>query len=241
MKWKLIVLRGTFSKRSSIISGRKPFAQDPELFNYDYDSEAEWEAEEEDGEDIENSIGSDDEAGEGDDLQYDEFFLKDNDFGSDADSDGEDMAATLIRSHRMSGYTVEVIGLQFLPEIMTKPFEPFGNIDRDESTLRSYVAVTMSPKTSFPSLGQIVMTSEVLTEQPIDAILGTENAATTILTNNEVPKDSSTTCEALLSNVAKPSKHTKKEFMWSDDLVRCRHVLLRWCQTINESYRSCLI
>jgi len=34
---------GTVSRRSAIITGRRPLARDTELLNYDYDSEAEWE------------------------------------------------------------------------------------------------------------------------------------------------------------------------------------------------------
>jgi hypothetical protein len=34
---------GTYSKRSRVLNGRRPFQMDHELFNYDYDSEAEWE------------------------------------------------------------------------------------------------------------------------------------------------------------------------------------------------------
>lgn len=37
---------GTFSRKSSLISGRRPFAKDSELLDYDYDSEAEWDEEE---------------------------------------------------------------------------------------------------------------------------------------------------------------------------------------------------
>ena len=44
--------RGTWSKKSVRVAGRRPFAKDAEILNYDYDSEAEWE-EEEPGEDIE--------------------------------------------------------------------------------------------------------------------------------------------------------------------------------------------
>lgn len=85
----LYVFRGTFSRRSKILTGRSPFTKDDELFNYENDSEAEWE-EEEEGEDIEMSDGSDsdcdDDAQAGElGLVYDDFFRKDNDFGSDAD------------------------------------------------------------------------------------------------------------------------------------------------------------
>jgi hypothetical protein len=33
---------GTFSKKSSFVSARRPFAKDTELVNYEYDSEEDW-------------------------------------------------------------------------------------------------------------------------------------------------------------------------------------------------------
>lgn len=87
---------GTWSKKSRLITGRRPFAQDEEMLRYDYDSEEEWE-EEGEGEDIAMSDGSrdeeDDEEG-GNELEYDDFFRHDNDFGSDIDSDDEGMVCT---------------------------------------------------------------------------------------------------------------------------------------------------
>jgi hypothetical protein len=91
----MFICSGTFSKRSKVLNGRNPTAQDHELLNYDYDSEAEWEEEEADGEDIAASDNEDD--GEPDDLEYDEFFVRDNDFGIDYDSDGEELAAVTMR------------------------------------------------------------------------------------------------------------------------------------------------
>lgn len=46
---------GTWSKTSSIISGRNPFGKDPKDLDYEYDSEAEWEeGDDEVGEDVED-------------------------------------------------------------------------------------------------------------------------------------------------------------------------------------------
>jgi hypothetical protein len=50
---------GTCTKRSRIVSGRKPFAKDIEKLDYDVDSEAEWEPEGE-GEDIHSGDEDDD-------------------------------------------------------------------------------------------------------------------------------------------------------------------------------------
>lgn len=98
---------GTRSKSSSIISGRRPFEQDHNAVNYDYDSEDDYD-EEADGEDIGDSENEEEEGGN--DLEYDEFFRQDNDFGSDADSDGELMAAVAMKSRQGE----EKIGLRFL-------------------------------------------------------------------------------------------------------------------------------
>lgn len=48
---------GTWTKESKAISGRKPLALDETLLSYDYDSEAEWE---EDPEDAENLVSEED-------------------------------------------------------------------------------------------------------------------------------------------------------------------------------------
>jgi hypothetical protein len=85
---------GTFSKHSNVLNGRNPFTTDDKLFDYDFDSEAEWEEGEDEGEDLANSDGEDDD--DENELEYNDFFLHDNDFGSDADSDGEEMAAVTI-------------------------------------------------------------------------------------------------------------------------------------------------
>jgi chromatin assembly factor 1 subunit A len=54
---------GTFTRRTKL-TARNPFKRDPEIFAYDYDSEAEWEFEPEDGENLDDeSVGDDDEMG----------------------------------------------------------------------------------------------------------------------------------------------------------------------------------
>ncbi|CAJ0861349.1 13130_t:CDS:2, partial [Entrophospora sp. SA101] len=45
---------GTWTKTSKKITGRRPFAKDPDYFDYDYDSEAEWELD--DGEELKNFL-----------------------------------------------------------------------------------------------------------------------------------------------------------------------------------------
>jgi chromatin assembly factor 1 subunit A len=81
---------GTWSKKSSIVTGRTPFAKDTKFLNYEYDSEAEWEeGDDEVGEDIENDAGDDDE--EKDDEEVDEeddgWLAADDEFGDDPDEE----------------------------------------------------------------------------------------------------------------------------------------------------------
>lgn len=53
------MLLGTWSKKSKVIGGRRPFAKDAGQLNYEYDSEDEWQEENEEGESI---LGSEDES-----------------------------------------------------------------------------------------------------------------------------------------------------------------------------------
>ena len=43
---------GTWTKHSSVVTGRRPFAKDVDLLDYEYDSEAEWDDDPEDAEDV---------------------------------------------------------------------------------------------------------------------------------------------------------------------------------------------
>jgi flagellar biosynthesis GTPase FlhF len=113
---------GTFSKKSTVVSGRRPFAKDKELFNYDYDSEGEWEEEEVcDGEDLGEDDGDDDEEldeydkANKNEFIYDEFFREDNDFGSDCDSDGEELIGCALPN--FAKIKEEVAGLRFISSL----------------------------------------------------------------------------------------------------------------------------
>ncbi|KAG5438760.1 hypothetical protein PCANB_002480 [Pneumocystis canis] len=82
---------GTFSKSSSILTPRNPFKLDENLFNYYYDSEAEW-IEEEEGEDI-NSMDDNDEEDDTAMLKEDEY---DRDFLDDDDDESNNMKGKVI-------------------------------------------------------------------------------------------------------------------------------------------------
>lgn len=72
---------GTWSKRSSIVTGRRPFAKDSEFLNYDVDSEAEWEQEDEDGEDCDKSEGEEEDVPNDDDT--DSWLAAEDELGID--------------------------------------------------------------------------------------------------------------------------------------------------------------
>jgi chromatin assembly factor 1 subunit A len=65
---------GTWRKRSKNINGRKPFAKDADVFDYDVDSDEEWE-DEPDGESIASSKCDDEDDVLDDDEEDDGFFV----------------------------------------------------------------------------------------------------------------------------------------------------------------------
>lgn len=65
---------GTWSKKSSLISGRRPFGRDSGLLNYEVDSDEEWDEEEVDGESIVSS-GSDNSRNGADEFEMDDFLV----------------------------------------------------------------------------------------------------------------------------------------------------------------------
>lgn len=81
--------RGTWSKRSTLITGRRPLGKDTTYLDYDIDSEEEWEeGDEEEGEDL---VDDDDGADEEEDVQNDEdndgWLADEDDLGIDDDDD----------------------------------------------------------------------------------------------------------------------------------------------------------
>ncbi len=89
--------RGTWTKKSSIVTGKNPFAKDSTIFDYEYDSEIEWEeGDDEMGEDVEDDADNQEEDmdGEGNTKLYDyedgfcvaDDRLLDNEEGADEDT-----------------------------------------------------------------------------------------------------------------------------------------------------------
>ena len=139
---------GTVSKNSNIVTGRRPFSRDNELINYEYDSEGEWEEEEVEGEDIAESDEEEEEGGN--ELEYDDFFRQDNDFGSDVDSDGEELTAAVnIGSKRERE---EVLGIRFIDHLDLELSDTAGLPDPDRHRLSMYMAVVFSSQEGAPPL-----------------------------------------------------------------------------------------
>ena len=145
---------GTVSRNSRVICGRRPLARDTELLNYEYDSEEDWE-EEVEGEDL-NETDEEEEAG-GNELEYDDFFCRDDDYGSDAEEDMDGGAVKM--SHRN---TIEVFGPRFinptaLPPIMVVPRDPREEGDTDTAASVGRSAEKISSFTIFDlSTGELV-------------------------------------------------------------------------------------
>lgn len=96
---------GTWTKRSALNIGRKPFQKDPSL-DYDVDSEAEWEEGDDDpGEDVENDADDEEEKmidEEGDTRVYnyqDGWLAEDDDLGNE-DADEDEATDKLLRESR---------------------------------------------------------------------------------------------------------------------------------------------
>lgn len=78
---------GTWTKTSSTISGRNPYGRDTTLLDYDYDSEAEWDEDPEDAEDIKEDSGDEEMSESDDDL--DGWLAGDDEVEFEAGYEGE--------------------------------------------------------------------------------------------------------------------------------------------------------
>ena len=120
------------------------------------------------GEDIGES--DEEEDGEADELIYDDFFRQDNDFGSDADSDGEQASAAAIQ--RRDG--MEILGPRFLTTHhnyrsqravkLDAEFEAVACSEKEKDVvrLRAYCAVVHAAPALLPFLGGGTCTVRVL-------------------------------------------------------------------------------
>uniref|UniRef100_A0A915ANX1 Chromatin assembly factor 1 subunit A n=1 Tax=Parascaris univalens TaxID=6257 RepID=A0A915ANX1_PARUN len=83
---------GTFRKRSTIVRGRRPFARDTEMLDYEVDSDEEWE-EEPEGEDCDDENNRSDES-EASDEENDGFFVEHGYLSGDEGSGNEEVRET---------------------------------------------------------------------------------------------------------------------------------------------------
>eukprot|EP00429_Kryptoperidinium_foliaceum_P008159 CAMPEP_0176025998 /NCGR_PEP_ID=MMETSP0120_2-20121206/12728_1 /TAXON_ID=160619 /ORGANISM="Kryptoperidinium foliaceum, Strain CCMP 1326" /LENGTH=1018 /DNA_ID=CAMNT_0017359189 /DNA_START=131 /DNA_END=3187 /DNA_ORIENTATION=- len=97
---------GTWSKRSKIVTGKTPFAQDPAFLKYDYDSEASWEeGDDEIGEDLDDDAQNLDEEEEDNVAKYDfeDGFCVADDQYMDTDEGVDEEARALYRKKLQRG------------------------------------------------------------------------------------------------------------------------------------------
>jgi chromatin assembly factor 1 subunit A len=98
---------GTWSKKSSIVTGRNPFGKDTTYLDYEYDSEGEWEEGDDDmGEDIEDDTKNQEEEEEEGDVKvydYDDGFCVADDQYLDTDDDVDEETKVLYKKKLQSG------------------------------------------------------------------------------------------------------------------------------------------
>jgi hypothetical protein len=99
---------GTWSKKSHTVKGRAPFAKDRAVFDYDYDSEVEWEeGDNEVGEDIGNDVDDEEEKEEEDgDGDEDGWLAADDDLDDEPDEETKLLRQRLV--HQEDGTTERV-------------------------------------------------------------------------------------------------------------------------------------
>lgn len=98
---------GTWSKKSTTVTGKTPFAKDALHLDYDYDSEAEWEeGDDEIGEDIENEEkckDEDDDEGDARIYDYDDGFCVADDRYLDSEDDVDEETKALHQKKLQKG------------------------------------------------------------------------------------------------------------------------------------------
>jgi hypothetical protein len=100
--------RGTWMKKSSIVTGKNPFRKDSSIFEYEYDSEAEWEeGDDEMGENVEDDTKNQDEEmdGEGNATKmydFDDGFCVADDRLLDNEEDADDDTRALYKKKMLN-------------------------------------------------------------------------------------------------------------------------------------------
>lgn len=157
------------------MTGRRPFGLDRRALNYDYDSEAEWEEEDPNGEDLAESDGcSEDDTAESDDG----FIRPDDEYDSGIDGDEEEGVRISVRAANMANMR-EILGVRFLgAEMGTSAASAHDSMS---ARLMSYKAVVYSHMTT--PLRLPLLTTDVTGSVPVDgdgaldAIVATASSA----------------------------------------------------------------
>ena len=80
---------GTWTKKSKVITGRRPFGRDEDRFDYDYDSDDDWE-EEEEGESLSDAEDDKDKEEDNEDYEVDNTFFVPHGYLSDEEETAKD-------------------------------------------------------------------------------------------------------------------------------------------------------
>jgi chromatin assembly factor 1 subunit A len=183
--------RGTWMKKSSIVTGKNPFRKDTSVFDYDYDSEAEWEeGDDEMGEDVEDDAKNQEEEKDGEVnakmYDFDDGFcvaddrLLDNEEDADDDTKALYKKKMLNREHEehMHSNRIRIIapGYGGLPlnlvesgSLNTDCVEGF-DADDVADVLSSYKGIQLSdPKFCIDAFPQIRVNEEKSTEPSTNA------------------------------------------------------------------------
>ncbi|KAG7346354.1 chromatin assembly factor 1 subunit A [Nitzschia inconspicua] len=96
---------GTWSKRSCIVTGKTPFGKETKIFDYEYDSEAEWEeGDDEVGEDVDDDAKNEEEEEEGAALyDFEDGFCVADDKMLDNEENADDETRALYKKKLQSG------------------------------------------------------------------------------------------------------------------------------------------
>ena len=154
------------------MTGRRPFGFDRRALNYDYDSEAEWEEEDPNGEDLAESDGcSEDDPAESDDG----FIRPDDEYDSGIDGDEEEGVRISVRAASMANMR-EILGVRFLGADMgTSAATAYDSMS---ARLMSYKAVVYSHMTT-PLRLPLLTTTDTAAPVDNDGVIDTTAAAAT--------------------------------------------------------------
>lgn len=146
---------GTWSKGSKLVTGRRPFGQDTTTLDYEEDSEAEWE-EEEDGEDLQTEEDMEDADDFSVDEEEDDWLVPDGHLSDDEGLVGENVSETAPtgapgavsvsrgkdKNSKQSSHRTNIV-TKMVPEIIGPIFDEFLDAPSLNATLNVYCYMSL--------------------------------------------------------------------------------------------------